>query len=154
VTDKVPLRIGLVGCGLHGNNLAQAVVRSDLLRLVGCADPDQDAARRAAALAPEVSVYPYVDALLQSCEVDAVVVATPHDQLTPASMAAIRAGRHVLVEKPMAMDENEAREMERAAEAAGVNCMVGYSFRFSMGRYVHELLTAGRWVSCKPSAGR
>jgi UDP-N-acetyl-2-amino-2-deoxyglucuronate dehydrogenase len=143
VTEQLPLRIGLVGCGAHGNNLAQAVVRSELLQLVGCADPDEGAARRAAALASDVSVHGSVESLLESCEADALVIATPHDVLAPAALAAIRAGKHVLVEKPMAMDEEQAGEMERAAARAGVSCMVGYSFRFSMGSYVHDLVASG-----------
>jgi predicted dehydrogenase len=56
VTEQAPIRIGLIGCGMHGNNLAQAVVRSNLLRLVGCADPDESAAIRAASLAADVGL--------------------------------------------------------------------------------------------------
>lgn len=143
VTEEGRLRIGLVGCGVHGNNLAQAMIRSDLLRLVACADPDEGAAGRAAALSSDVSVYPSIDALLASRAVDAVVIATPHDQLAPASLTAIHARKHVLVEKPMAMNLDQAKELECSAAKFGVNCMVGYSFRFSMGRYVQDLLRAG-----------
>jgi predicted dehydrogenase len=142
-SEANPVRIGLVGCGAHGNSLAQAIVRSDLVRLVGCADPDRGAAERAAALSSDISVYPSIDPLLASCPVDAVVIATPHDQLATASLTAIRARKHVLVEKPMAIGLKDATEVERAASQFGVNCMVGYSFRFSMGRCVQDLIVAG-----------
>ncbi|MBV9357594.1 MAG: Gfo/Idh/MocA family oxidoreductase [Chloroflexi bacterium] len=138
-----PLRIGLVGCGMHGINLAHALIRSTGLRLVSCADPDTDAAERAASLAGDVHTYPSIDALLDSCDVDAVMIATPHDVLAPAALSALRAGKHVLLEKPMALNEQEAQDIESAAVSAGVNCMVGYSLRFSIGRYVRYLIAAG-----------
>jgi predicted dehydrogenase len=123
--------------------MAQAVVRSPALHLVACADPDEGAAGRAAALAPDVSTHPSVEALLAEREVDALVVATPHHLLGPAALAGLRAGKHVLAEKPIALNAREAAEIEQAATRAGVCYMAGYSFRFSMARYVHELLVDG-----------
>lgn len=141
--DRQALRVGLVGCGSHGNALAQAIARTDCLRLVACADPDQPAASRAAAFGDAVSTHDTVDSLLAESDVDAVVIATPHHFLGPAAMSALRAGKHVLAEKPMALNEPEAKEVELAATRAGVSYMAGYSFRFSMASYVHDLLVAG-----------
>jgi predicted dehydrogenase len=132
-----------VGCGNHGTNLALAVARSGALRLVACADPDATAAQRAAGGATGVSTHSSIEALLADAPVDAVLIATPHDELARVSLAAIRAGKHVMVEKPMAMNAAEANEVELAAAQAGVVCMVGYSLRFSTGKYVHDLLAAG-----------
>lgn len=137
------LRVGVVGCGNHGGALAQAVVRSDNLRLLACADPDAAATRRVADLANGVSTHESLADLLVAADVDAVLIATPHDVLAPLGLSAIRAGKHVLIEKPMAMDEPQAREVEFAAASAGVNCMVGYSFRYGMARYLHDLLAQG-----------
>ena len=134
------LRIGVVGCGNHGGALAQAVVRSDNLRLLACAD---EATRRVAALANGVSMHESLADLLVAADVDAVLIATPHDVLAPLGLSAIRAGKHLLIEKPMAMDEPQAREVEFAAASADVTCMVGYSFRYGMARYVHDLLAQG-----------
>jgi glutaryl-CoA dehydrogenase len=72
------LRTGLVGCGLHGNALAQAIVRSRSCELAACADPDETAASRAAALGANVSTTASVDTSLAEREVDVIVVATPH----------------------------------------------------------------------------
>jgi predicted dehydrogenase len=143
MVDREALRVGLVGCGFHGSALAQAIVRTDLLRLVACADPDEAAAGRAAALAPEVSTHNSVEALLAESDLDAVVVATPHHLLAPVALAALSAGKHVLAEKPMALSEPEAVQIEIAAANAGVCYMAGYSFRFSMASYVRDLLAAG-----------
>jgi predicted dehydrogenase len=137
------LRVGVIGCGNHGGALAQAVVRSDNLLLAAGADPDPAARRRVAALGDEVSVHESLADLLEAADIDAVLIATPHDVLAPLALSAIRAGKHTLIEKPMALDEPQAREVEFAAASAGVTCMVGYSFRYGMARYVHELLKQG-----------
>jgi predicted dehydrogenase len=141
--NQSALRIGLVGCGGHGRNLAQAIVRSKTLRLVACADSDEAAASRAAAFASEVSTHSSVEALLADREVDAILVATPHHLLAPITLAALHAGKHVMAEKPIALNEPEAMEIEQAAAKAGLCFMAGYSFRFLMARYVHELLETG-----------
>lgn len=142
VTDE-RLRVGLVGCGWHGAALAQAIVRSEHMRLCACADPDLVAANAAAAAAREASTHVSVEALLAEAEVDAVVVATPHHLLAPVTLAALRAGKPVLAEKPIALSAAEADEVAAAAARAGVCSMAGYSFRFGMGRHLQELVVAG-----------
>ncbi len=143
MSDRAKLRVGLVGCGRHGGALAQAIARSQSLRLAACADPDVAAANRAAANAADASTHTSVEALLAESEVDAIVIATPHHLLAPVALAAIRAGKHVLAEKPVALNEREAIEIEAEAARTGVSFMSGYSFRFSMGRYVHDLVARG-----------
>lgn len=135
MSDRAKLRIGLVGCGWHGGALAQAIARTPALALAACADPDAAAASRAAANALDVSTHASVEALLAESEVDAVVIATPHHLLAPVALAAMRAGKHVLAEKPIALSEHEAAEVAAEVAQAGVSYMAGYSFRFSMGRY-------------------
>jgi len=137
------LRIAIVGCGYHGTALARAVVRSSNLQLVACADPDPAARQAVAAMADGVNSFETVAELLTAEHVDAVLIATPHDALAPTALAAIRAGKHVMVEKPMALNEDQAKEVEFAAASAGVTCMVGYSFRYGMARHVQQLLAQG-----------
>lgn len=138
-----PLRTAVVGCGYHGTALAQAVLRSDRLQLVACADPDAAATRNVATLADGVSSHESVVELLRAADVDTVLIATSHDALAATALAAIRAGKHVMIEKPMALNEVEAKEVEFAAASADVTCMVGYSFRYGMAKYVSELLAQG-----------
>jgi ATP/maltotriose-dependent transcriptional regulator MalT len=90
--------------------LRTGIVGSESLCLVACADPDEAAASRAAALAPEVSTHAFIEALLAECEVDAILIATPHHLLAPISLAALRAGKHVMAEKPIALNEREAAQ--------------------------------------------
>jgi phthalate 4,5-cis-dihydrodiol dehydrogenase len=138
-----PLRIGIVGCGNQGGALAAAVTRIPGLLLVAGADPDRAAAGRVAVLAPGASTHPSTEALLGESEVDAVLIATPHHILGPAALAALAASKHVMAEKPIALNEREATEIEAAAQRAGTCYMSGYSFRYSMARHAHDLLAAG-----------
>jgi predicted dehydrogenase len=140
---RTVLRIGIVGCGWHGRALAEAVSRCQSLRLVACADPDEAAASRAAAFAPDVSTHASAEAMLAERDVDAVVIATPHHLLAPVALTALGAGKHVLAEKPLALNDHEAAEVEQAVAQADACYMAGYSFRFLMGRHVRQLLDAG-----------
>lgn len=138
------LRIGLVGCGVHGRSLATALIQSPSLQLVACADLDPAAATGVAALADQITIYPSVEALLKGNRVDAVVLATPPHTLYETALAAIQAHKHVLAEKPMGIDEKEAAELEAAVQRAGVCYLAGYSFRFCPAlQQVHALLQAG-----------
>jgi predicted dehydrogenase len=142
-TASPPLRVGLVGCGYQGKCLATAAARSTSVSVVACADPDARAAEKVAELAGDASTHPSVEALLGEAAVDAVIVATPHHVLCPVSLKALQAGKHVLAEKPMALNAEEATAVESEAANAGVRFMAGYSCRFSLARYVHDLLSEG-----------
>ena len=89
-------------------------------------------------------MYATTEELLQGTEVDAVFVATSHDALYECSLAAIQAGKHVLAEKPIGMDEKEAAQLEEAVARSNVCFMAGYSFRYiAAWQKVRELLQAG-----------
>lgn len=137
------LRTGLVGCGFHGTNLAEALTRVKGVDFVACADPDEAALRRATSRAAGLTTFPSLEALLAGTEVDTVVLATPHHLLAPLAVAALRAGKHVMAEKPIGLDEAEAIEVGKAAAEAGICFMSGYSFRFSMFRHLKSLLDQG-----------
>ncbi len=137
------LRVGLAGCGYQGHCLATALGRTTTFSLVACADPDQEAAATVAALSPRTRPFSSVEALLEATSLDALLVATPHHLLRPVSLAALRAGKHVLAEKPCGLDEQEAAAVQQEARRADVRYMAGYSCRFSLGRHVHDLLAAG-----------
>lgn len=142
VVEINTLRVAVVGCGRHGSALAQAVIRSDTLRLVGCVDPDLEAAEGTARLG-DARAYATLEEAVAQAEFEAVLIATPHDQLAPEALGAIQARKHLLIEKPMALNEAQGRAIELAADRAGVTCMVGYSFRFGMARHVYDLVGQG-----------
>ena len=141
--SPVPLRLGLVGCGYQGAQLVTAAARSDAVQIVACADPESAAVASAAALGQDVATYSAVEPLLEEAEVDAIVVATPNHLLCPVSLAAMSAGKHVLVEKPVGLNAQDAAVLEAESARAGVVLMPGYSCRFSLGRQVYDLLCSG-----------
>ena len=138
------LRVGIVGCGYQGGILTQAVAKTLSWQLVACADPNAEAAHELAKQAGNAEAYASVEEMLDKCPLDVVYVATPHHLLCPVALHAIRAGKHVMVEKPIGIIEAEAVQIEKAAAKAGVCVESGYSFRYiPIWQRVHELLRAG-----------
>jgi UDP-N-acetyl-2-amino-2-deoxyglucuronate dehydrogenase len=138
------LRVGIVGCGYQGGLWAQTITRSDALQVTACADPDQTAAARVASIAGNAAIFASVEDMLARAEVDAVIVATPHQPLCECSLAAIRAGKPVLAEKPIGINEREAAQLEEAVTRAKVCFMAGYSFRYIAAlQKARELLQQG-----------
>ena len=104
-------------------------------------------AERARAFARRWSVsaaYTDTDALLNHRGLDAVLILTPNRLHHPLTMAALERGLHVLCEKPLALDVQQAQEMLAAAEAAGVCHMVPFTYSFMpTARYLRELVGQG-----------
>lgn len=118
------LRTAFVGLGWWGRELAAAAKRAGGIDVaLGCSP---DAAQRAAFGAPCVTDYATV---LADPNIDAVVLATPHSLHVPQVIAAARAGKHVLVEKPLALDTAGALAAVAACREAGVVLAVGHNRR-------------------------
>jgi len=138
------LRFGLIGCGGQGGYLSEAAAVTGRAELVACADLDPDRAEQFAAQFGYAQWYGNAAEMLDEAGVDAVIVATSHDQLQPAAMDAVRAGKHVLVEKPMALNAADGQALVDAAHKADVRLMVGYTLRFlPERREMRRLLEGG-----------
>jgi predicted dehydrogenase len=122
------MNVGIVGCGLIGQKRTRAMGRDQ--RVVAVADPIKERAESVARLAPGAVVCSDWQELVANKLVEAVVVATTNDQLTPVALAAVEAGKHVLVEKPAARDVAEITPLIDAAKRAGVHVQIGYNHRF------------------------
>ena len=123
------LRMGVLGLS-RGFVLMRPVFLSDpRVRLVAAADPRPEAraAFEAEFAAPS---YAHAEALCRDPEVEVVYVATPHGLHAEHAVLAARSGKHVLVEKPMALDLGACRAMTAAARDAGVRLRVGPSHSF------------------------
>jgi predicted dehydrogenase len=121
------LRVAIVGCGLIGQKRARALGDA---RLVAVSDSRPE---RAVALAAQHSgcvAEPDWSACVARADVDAVMVCTTNDGLAQVSLAAVRAGKHVLVEKPAARSAAELEAVAEAARAAGVVVQVGFNHRY------------------------
>jgi len=125
--------LGIIGCGgiammKHLPALAQL---KDQCELVAFCDANEEKATKAAKEfgVPGAKVYTDYKKLLADASIDAVHVLTPNNSHAPISIAAFQAGKHVLVEKPMASTGADALAMVEAAEKAGKKFTVGYQNR-------------------------
>jgi predicted dehydrogenase len=139
------IRIALIGTG--GISLANHVPGIALCpdaSIVALCDVDPAALARAASATGVTRTSTDPLAAAQQEDVDAVIIATPNHVHHAIALAAIRTGKHVLCEKPIAMNVADAREMYTAAEAAGVRHMTAFTYRFvpSM-RYLKHLTATG-----------
>lgn len=120
---------GIIGTGMMGSTYAEALrAQAPSGRLVAVAG-----GKRAGALAAEYGVPAEAspDALLARPDVDAVVIATPHTTHLPLARAAAAAGKHIYLEKPMALSVAECDEILAAAERAGIQVTVASQSRYN-----------------------
>jgi phthalate 4,5-cis-dihydrodiol dehydrogenase len=123
------LRVGVAGLGRAFTLMRPTFAADSRIRLVAAADPRGEATQRFAAEFG-ARVHPSVDALCADPEVDVVYVATPHQHHAAHAAIAAAHGKHVLVEKPMAVTLGECASMIDAVERAGVQMVVGHSHSF------------------------
>jgi predicted dehydrogenase len=126
--------VGLIGAGGISRAHLPAYQRfPDRVELAAVCDVRADAAAELAATAGVREVFADAREMLERADVDAVDICTVHDQHAPLAIAAAEAGKHVLVEKPMACSLAECRRMVEAAEVAGVTLMVAQNQRYDAG---------------------
>ncbi len=134
-------RVGIIGCGLIGQKRAQALTGA---HLVACTDLVPDKAAALARTQPGAQVAEDWRALIERRDVDAVIVATTHNALAEIALAAVRAGKHVLVEKPAARSASELEPLLRAAEHRHILVRVGFNHRYHRAfRKARELFESG-----------
>jgi predicted dehydrogenase len=136
------MRFAIVGCGLIGQKRAAAIARLGH-RTVLAVDHAKD---RAVALAGPLDARPATDfrAATEAADVDAVVVATPHAELSAIATACLETGKHALVEKPAGRNLAEVSAVAKAADAAGRIAKVGYNHRFHPAmRKAREIVDRG-----------
>jgi predicted dehydrogenase len=125
-----PVKVGVVGLGFMGSHYARILHQTPNAELAAVADLDAD---RTAALATALGVPGFggIDDLLQTGpDVSAVVVTTPEAAHEESAIAAASAGKHLLVEKPLAMTVDGCRRISDACARAGVMLMVAHHSHF------------------------
>ena len=122
------VRVGILGSGFMGRTNAETVTRylrgATLVAIAG--------GSRAAALAAEYRVEsePSVEALLQRKDIDAVLISTPQAAHASEALAAARAGKHILLDKPMATSVEDCDRILEASRASNVKVMIMFGQRF------------------------
>ena len=136
------MNIAIVGCGHVGRKRLNALRPAD--RLLLTADIVPGRAAKLAEACPGATATMDWEAAVTHPDVDAVVVSTTNNWLAPITLAAVEAGKHVLVEKPAARTPEELRQVLAAAERRSIAVWVGFNHRFHPAvEKAHEIFDSG-----------
>jgi predicted dehydrogenase len=143
-TNSEQLNFAVVGCGLIGRKRTNALASVPGTTLLYTCDLDAARAADVAKLAPGATATTDFKTVLGDARVHAVIVATLNASLAPLTLAAVRAGKHVIVEKPGALNAAQLRRVRAAAETTGARVRLGYNHRFHPAlRKARELVDSG-----------
>ena len=138
------LKIAVVGAGYWGPNLARNFHASPDWELVAICDLDRDRAEALAAKVGGVRVVTDLAVLLGSDDIDAIAIATPARTHHAIAQAALAAGKHVMVEKPLADTGDRGREMVESAAALGLVLMADHTYCYTPAVLkIRELIEEG-----------
>jgi predicted dehydrogenase len=136
------MRIAIIGCGLIGQKRLRSLRPGD--QVVAVADPVLERAQALAGQARGAAALTDWQQAVERADVDAVFVSTSNDALAPVTLAAVEAGKHVLVEKPAARNPDELVPVIAAADRQGVCAQVGFNHRYHPAfQQARRLLDAG-----------
>ena len=134
---STPLGMAVVGAGYWGPNLVRNFLRHDESDLRWVCDLDLDRAAKAVGRQSTVPLTDDLDDVLDDPRVEAVAIATPAHTHTAIALACIEAGKHVLVEKPLATSADEGRKLVDAAHDAGLVLMCDHTYCYTPAVQAH-----------------
>jgi predicted dehydrogenase len=138
------INIGQVGIGYWGPNLLRNLSMNSRCRIHMVADASEERRDFVAANYASLKTVAYADQVINASEIHAVVISTPAHTHYALATAALAAGKHVLVEKPMATSVAEVEEIGRLAAGRGLVAMVGHTFLFNPAvRHLKQLIDSG-----------
>lgn len=137
------IKVGVIGLGYWGPKLARNFAEIEDVELAWICDQSQARLAHVASLYPRAHATPDYHELLSS-DVDAIVLATPVSTHYPLGMQALQAGKHILVEKPLAAAYAHALEIAETAERSRLVAMVGHTFQYNAAvNTVRDLIARG-----------
>ncbi len=139
---KKPINVGVVGCGYWGPNLIRNFRAIANCQMKAMCDVSEDRLKHLHSLYPEVEAETdYYNRFVKNPELDAISVATSVRFHFPMAKAALLAGKHTLIEKPMAFSTAECEELIEIAQRQGLVLMVGHTFLYSAAvRKIREIV--------------
>jgi predicted dehydrogenase len=141
---KQPTVVGVVGCGYWGPNLVRNFKGLSNCNLRAMCDTSEARLKHMRSLYSDVEGVTDFGHLLNGMALDAVVVAAPVKYHYPLAKASLLAGKHTLIEKPMASSSAECEELIEIAKRNGLVLMVGHTFLYSAAvRKITEIVRAG-----------
>lgn len=138
------LNIAQIGVGYWGPNLLRNLVANKSCRVKTAVDLSRERRNYVSGLYPAIKVTDDVNQVFYDPEIDGVVIATPAATHFALAMKALEAGKHILVEKPLAMSVAEVEQIGNLANEKNLLVMVGHTFLFNAAvRYVRKLIDSG-----------
>jgi predicted dehydrogenase len=142
--SQAPVRIGVVGLGYWGPNIARNFANLPDAELRWCCDASDAARARIAPMFPAARMSDSLDELLADPELDAIALATPVPTHADLAVRVLAAGKHCFIEKPLAQSVPDAQRVLDAAERSGRTLMVGHLLEYHPGlRKLKELTDSG-----------
>jgi len=136
--------IGVIGYGYWGPNLVRNFATSESARVIGVADLSAANLAKCARVHPEVVTTRDVRDLLQNPLIEAIAVATPVRTHYDLALAALKAGKHVLVEKPLAETSDQVMRLMDEADRRGLTLMVDHTFLYTPSvQKIRQLIADG-----------
>jgi UDP-N-acetylglucosamine 3-dehydrogenase len=161
--NRPKVNIGIIGVGYWGRKIVDEYSRINEVNIGGVSDLDEENLRLCAQKYGVTNGYKDYERLLEQTTLDAVSICVPNAQHYRLTLDALEAGKHVLVEKPMALSSRDCRELARIAEQNHLTLSVGHIFRFNnalaeVRRLTREKDYFGRifliemnWVNLEPA---
>jgi predicted dehydrogenase len=142
-----PFRVGFIGAGGIARHHMGLLKKIDDVEIVAAADVSEPALAKVKDEFGVARTYAdYKQLLKEAKDLDAIDVCTPNGLHAVNTIAALEAGKHVLVEKPMAMNAREAQQMADAARKAGKQLVIGFQYRFApRSQLIHQQVSAGQF---------
>ena len=139
-----PLKLGVIGVGVGAAEMLPPMERASYIELFAGADIDPDVRERFKSRYPNARVYASAEELVSDPDVEAVWISTPNRFHAPMTILAANHGKHVVVEKPMALDMKQAEEMVEACEKNGVKLVAGHTQSFQPHvRLMRQIVASG-----------
>jgi predicted dehydrogenase len=136
--------IGVVGYGYWGPNLVRNFATTEGAQVIAVSDLDPEKLSLARRRHPGIVTTPEFDDLLKDSRIDAIAIATPVHSHYDLALAALRAGKHVFVEKPLARTSEQVRSLIEEAERRHLTVMVDHTFLYTPAvQKIRELIAEG-----------
>lgn len=139
------MKLGVIGIGVGASEMLPHMENAEFINLYAGADINPDVRKRFGERYPEAKVYASAEEMVADPDVDCVWISTPNMYHAPMTILAAQAGKHVVVEKPMALDMKQAEAMVEACDKAGVKLVAGHTQSFGPHiRLMRQIVNSGK----------
>jgi phthalate 4,5-cis-dihydrodiol dehydrogenase len=139
------LKLGVIGIGVGASEMLPPMENADFIDLYAGADINPAVRKRFGERYPNAKVFASAEEMVEDPDVEAVWISTPNMYHAPMTILAAEHGKHVVVEKPMALDIKQAEAMVEAADKNGVKLIAGHTQSFSPHmRLTRQIARSGR----------